>query len=244
MTPVDLLVFGPHPDDLEIGMAGTVARHTERGVTVGLCDLTRGERGSNGTPEERVAESTQAAHVLGAAWRVNLELPDGGLSIEASNTQPIIDLIRGARPAIVAIPYGRDRHPDHTAAHALLARAVFDAGLRRVAGAHPAWRVSRIVQYFINDSDRPSFVVDVSGVYERKRAALACHGSQFAPAPDAGVATRLTSPLFAQLIESRDAQFGALAGVRFAEGFIVSDPVVVDDLRALGVQTGDAERRP
>ena len=79
MSPAQLLVFGPHPDDIEIGMAGTIVRHVARGATVGLCDLTRGELGSNGTPDDRVAEAQEASKVLGAAWRVNLALPDGGL---------------------------------------------------------------------------------------------------------------------------------------------------------------------
>jgi bacillithiol biosynthesis deacetylase BshB1 len=218
---VDLLAFGPHPDDLEIGMAGTLARHVVLGARVGLCDLTRGEMGSNGTPQERVAEGEAAARVLGAAWRENLGLPDGALTLAREQITAVVELVRRARPTIVAIPYAVDRHPDHGACHHLLVRALFDAGLRRFAANGDPWRPTLVCSYFINDLTAPSFVVDVSDVYERKREALACYRSQFRPDAPGAVATRVTSPLFAQLVESRDAQFGAQAGVRWAEGFVV-----------------------
>jgi bacillithiol biosynthesis deacetylase BshB1 len=226
IAPVDLLAFGPHPDDIEIGMGGAIAKHVALGHRVGLCDLTRGEMGSNGTPEERLAEAEAARAVLGAAWRVNLGLPDGGLAASEPHVGPIVDLLRRARPGTIAIPFGGDRHPDHGAAHQLLVTAVFKAALRRHATNDPPWRAEWTCAYFINDSSAPSFVVDVSDVYEVKRRALACHRSQFSPGGDEAVATRLTSPLFLQLVESRDAQFGARAGVGFAEGFVVAEPVV------------------
>lgn len=226
VVPVHLLAFGPHPDDIEIGMGGTVAKHTSLGYDVGLCDLTRGELASNGTPEGRVAEAEAARAVLGAAWRVNLGLPDGNLSETESQVQAIVDLVRRSRPQVVAIPSGADRHPDHAAANRLLVCAVFKAGLRRYVTADPAWQVEWLCSYFINDSTTASFVVDVSDVYDTKRRALACHASQFEPPSRDAASTRLTSPLFRQLIESRDAQFGALSGVRFAEGFGAREPVM------------------
>jgi N-acetylglucosamine malate deacetylase 1 len=229
---VDLLAFGPHPDDIEIGMAGTVAKHAALGARVGLCDLTRGELGSNGTPEGRVQEGDAAARVLGAAWRVNLGLPDGGLSPTRDQVIAVTELIRRAQPSIVAIPHARDRHPDHGAAHVLLVRAIFDAGLRRFPATGDPWRARAVCSYFINDHDAPSFVVDVSEFYERKREALACYGSQFsAESPDA-VVTRLTSPLFARLVESRDSHFGAGADVRWAEGFVAQQPLRMSQLFA------------
>jgi len=221
-TQVDLLVFGPHPDDIEIGLGGTVARHTAAGHQVGLCDLTLGELSSNGTPAERQEEAVEAARVLGAAWRTNLEWPDGGITGAPDQLASAVDVIRRARPRSVAIPYWDDRHPDHVAASHALRQAVFKSGLRRFRPDLDAWRPEWLCFYFINDGAAPSFVVDVSAHYERKRAALACYKSQFAT--DAGgVATRLTHPTFTQLIESRDAQFGALAGVRFAEGIVVRE---------------------
>jgi bacillithiol biosynthesis deacetylase BshB1 len=229
---VDLLAFGPHPDDIEIGMGGTLAKHAALGTRIGLCDLTRGEMGSNGTPEERVAEADAAARVLGAAWRINLGLPDGGLSPTSGQVSAIVELIRRAQPAIVAVPHVSDRHPDHPAAHHLLLRAIFDAGLRRFAATGVPWRTSAVCSYFINDFAVPSFVVDVSEVYGRKREALECYRSQFRTDSPGAVATRLTSPLFTQLVESRDAQFGAQAGVRWAEGFVVQQPLRLPHLLA------------
>jgi bacillithiol biosynthesis deacetylase BshB1 len=223
---VDLLVFGPHPDDIEIGLGATIAAHADAGHAVGLCDLTRAELSSNGTPDERRREADAAAQVLGAAWRENLGWPDGGIAQTPELVRSAVELIRHHRPRALAIPYWADRHPDHRAASEVLSVAAFRSGLRRFETGEPPWRADWVCYYFINDSAPPSFVVDVSAHYERKRRALACYTSQFAPAADDGVPTRLTAPTFRQLIESRDAQFGALAGVAFAEGVVVKEPLV------------------
>ncbi|SRR6266508_4018567 len=222
---IDLLVFGPHPDDIEIGMGGTIACHTAAGHRVGLCDLTEGELASNGTRSERRAEAAAAARVLGALWRENLGWPDGGIAATPPLVRSAVDVIRRHRPRAIAIPYWDDRHPDHVAASHVLRTAVFTSGLRRYATDTDAWRPEWACYYFINDGAPPSFVVDVSGQYQRKRDALDCYRSQFAPAEDGAVTTRLTAVTFRQLIESRDAQFGAQIGVAFAEGFVVREPV-------------------
>ena len=228
MSPVDLLAFGPHPDDIEIGIGGTIARHVSLGFGVGLCDLTAGEMGSNGTPDERLVEAEAARVVLGASWRVNLRLADRAIGRSDEDLRAAVSLVRRAQPRAVALPYWSDRHPDHVAASRMLTEAVFNAGLRRYQAEGDVWKPERIYYYFINDSETPSFVIDVSEQYEIKRRALACHASQFRPA--GGVATRLTSPRFRQLVESRDAHTGALAGVAFAEGLIVRDPLVLPHL--------------
>jgi bacillithiol biosynthesis deacetylase BshB1 len=225
-TPVDLLAIGPHPDDIEIGIGGTVAKHVAIGHRVGLCDLTAGEMGSNGTVDERLAEAEAARKVFGAVWRLNLRLPDRAIGSDPEHMRLVAGLVRRARPRVVALPYWGDRHPDHIAASQLVAEGVFSAGLRRYAAAGEAWKPEWACYYFINDSAPPSFVVDVTDHYEIKRRALACHVTQFVPSGADAVATRLTSARFQQLIESRDAQFGALAGVAFAEGFVVKQPVV------------------
>jgi len=225
-SPVDLLAVGPHPDDIEIGIGGLVAKHVSLGHRVGLCDLTAGEMGSNGTVEERLAEAEAARAVLGAAWRVNLRLPDRAIGSEAEHMRVVAGFIRRAQPRVVAIPYWSDRHPDHVSASQLLTESVFNAGLRRYEAEGDAFKPESVCYYFINDSAPPSFVVDVSEHYETKRRALACFASQFRPSSTGAVSTRLTSALFTQLIESRDAQFGALAGVAFAEGIVVKHPVL------------------
>ena len=233
LSTVHLLVIGPHPDDIEIGFGGAVALHVARGFRVGLCDLTGGELGSNGTVEERLAEAEAARAVLGAEWRVNLGWPDGGPYDTTDHTLDIVRLVRTVRPEVVAIPYWQDRHPDHRAASDALSRALFTSGLRRFAvppeqgseGKEP-WRPKRVCYYFINDDAPVSFGLDVSAVYDKKRQALDCHRTQFTPpAPDA-VPTRLTAPTFRQLIESRDAHLGARTGVAFAEGVVVREPLL------------------
>lgn len=224
--PLDLLVFGPHPDDLEIGLGATIARHTAAGFTVGLCDLTAGEMGSNGTPEQRLAEAESARAILGAAWRKNLHWPDRRIGSDRDHLDQAVAFVRQHQPRVVAVPYWSDRHPDHAAASAVLTDAVFNAALRRYPAEGDAWSVEWICYYFINDSVTPSFIIDVSAHYESKRRALDCHVTQF-DAQSAGAApTRLNTRLFRQLIESRDAQFGARAGVQWAEGFVVRESIV------------------
>jgi bacillithiol biosynthesis deacetylase BshB1 len=221
----DIVAFGPHPDDIEIGLGATIAAHTSAGHAVGLCDLTRGELSSNGTPAQRQVEADAAASVLGAAWRENLAWPDGGITTSPESIRSAVQVIRRHRPRAIAIPYWDDRHPDHRAASAVLGVAAFTSGLRRYETGEAPWRPDWICYYFINDAATPSFVIDVSASYDRKRQALACYASQFAVRDEGAVATRLTDPTFSQLIESRDAQFGALAGVAFAEGIVVKEPV-------------------
>src|SRR5260370_39079361 len=221
----DIIAFGPHPDDVEIGLGGSIASHSDAGYAVGLCDLTLGELSSNGTPEERRVEADAAAAVLGAAWRENLGWPDGRITRAPEVVRSAVDVIRRHRPRAIAIPYWDDRHPDHPAASQVLRLAAFKSGLRRYQSDADPWSPEWICYYFINDSVPPSFVVDVSAHYERKRQALDCHRSQFQPAGARPLPTRLSAPTFRQLIESRDAQFGALAGVAFAEGVVVREPV-------------------
>jgi bacillithiol biosynthesis deacetylase BshB1 len=229
MDPVDLLVFGPHPDDIEIGFGGSVAVHVAQGIRVGLVDLTRGELGSNGTPEEREAEGEAAREVLGAVWRHNLRWPDGAITGTAEQILDLVRLVRSARPRTVVLPHRADRHPDHVSASDVLTRGIFNSALRRVDPSTPAWRPDWICCYFINDAVEPSFAIDVSAHYETKRQALACHASQFAPSQPDSVSTRLTASTFMQMIESRDALLGARTGVAYAEGLVVGEPILRAD---------------
>lgn len=226
---VTLLAFGPHPDDIEIGVGGTIAKQVRHGHQVGLCDLTRGELSSNGTVDERLAEARAGAAVLGVAWRENLEWPDGDIG-GREQIRSAVELVRSCRPATILIPHWADRHPDHVTASQVLTTAVFKSGLRKYEAAGDPWRPDWVCYYFINDTASPSFVVDVSEDYDTKRRALDCHRSQFAPEAGDAVSTRLTSPRFRQLIEARDAGFGVSVGVRFAEGFVVREPVVRPDV--------------
>jgi N-acetylglucosamine malate deacetylase 1 len=224
--PLDLLVFGPHPDDLEIGLGGTIARHTAEGWRVGLCDLTRGELGSNGTPEQRLREAEEARTVLGADWRENLGWPDRGITGASDQVNDVVRLVRKWQPRAIALPYWEDRHPDHVAASRVLTEAVFNARLRRFPREDGAWAPDWVCYYFINDAAPFSFAIDVSSHYSTKLRALECYRSQFRTDADNAVTTRLNSPTFLRLVESRDEQCGALAGVNFAEGVVVKEPVL------------------
>ena len=233
MTRVDVLAFGPHPDDIEIGIGGIVAVHVDRGHEVGLCDLTQGELGTNGSAEERIREAQEAAEVLGVAWRENLGWPDGGIAGDratAEHVRSAVEFIRQVRPFVVAIPYWQDRHPDHEAASRVLKEAVFRAGLRQYAANGTAWKPDWTCYYFINEVSTPAFVVDITGSYDRKRKALACHRSQFRPTGEGAAETRLTGLRFLQMIESRDAHLGSVVGVGYAESVVVEEPLVRDGL--------------
>jgi bacillithiol biosynthesis deacetylase BshB1 len=157
---------------------------------------------------------------------LNLRWPDRAIGTETQHELAVTELIRKVRPKAIALPYWSDRHPDHVAASRVLTDAIFNAGLRRYKAEGAPWKPDMTSYYFINESTQPSFVVDVTEQYDIKRRALACHASQFRPSDASGVQTRLTSPRFMTLIESRDAQFGVLAGVDFAEGFVIREPVL------------------
>lgn len=229
---IDLLAFGPHPDDAELGMGGTLALHSQTGLRTAIVDLTRGEMGSNGTPAMRIAEGEQAARILGCAFRTNLGLPDRGLDPrDPEQLLRVVNAIRSLRPRTVAVNWGEDRHPDHRSACQLVEEAVFTAGLRRYETEFDPYRPeSQLVYYFINDDCEPSFVVDITQVYPKKSESVFAHRSQFA-LQDGGVQTRLNRTVgLPYLVESRDRLFGAKAGVEFAEGFRVKRPLLISGL--------------
>lgn len=241
---VDIVAFGPHPDDVEIGCAGTLALHTARGHRVAIVDLTRGEMGSNGSPVERWAEAEAAARILGVAERRCLDLPDRGLAggitagplTPAEQLQRCVEALRTLRPRVVLAPWGDDRHPDHVAAHHLLREAVFNAGLGRYETDQEPHRVLRMVFYFINRAAEPSFLVDITGQWPKKIESLFAHASQFRR--DGGrVETRLNRDHgLAALVEARDRYFGAQAGTGYAEGFRLADPPVLPGLPDLAAR--------
>ncbi len=214
-----ILAVGAHPDDVEIGMGGTVAAHTAAGHEVTILDLTRGELSTNGTARERAAEALEAAAILGAA-REDLGLPDLGFAVDGESVRALVDVIRRLRPAIVLGPYWEDRHPDHVRCSRLVTEAAFAAGVAKFAPGRAAHRPPLTAYYFINTEAVPSFVIDVSAHYERKLAALAAHRTQFDRSPGHSRGTPLNDPNFLSFVQSRDRLFGAKTGVTFAEGFV------------------------
>lgn len=225
---VDLLAFGPHPDDVELCAGGWLVRAAVSGQRCVIVDLTRGEAGTHGTPEQRAQEAAAAAVVLGLVARENLALPDGALTVSEAMEEPIVAAIRRWRPRIVLGPCLEDRHPDHLAAAQLVQRAYYGATIgRRAGGRLPPHRADAWVQYFGHLEPTPSFVVDVSDVWARRMDAVRCYASQLRPAGEA--ATNISSPDFERRMETRFAYWGARIGARYGEPFRMDRCVPLDD---------------
>ncbi|MFC0559908.1 bacillithiol biosynthesis deacetylase BshB1 [Halalkalibacter alkalisediminis] len=233
MRKLDILAFGAHPDDVEIGMGATLAKYVEAGYRVGICDLTKAELSSNGTVEIRQAEAKRAADVLGIDVRIQLTMADRGLKmISNDELAELVSIIRKYRPSIVFAPFKKDRHPDHGACAKLIEEAVFNAGIKKYPckSRLDAYRPRDLYYYFINGYQHPDFVVDVTKTMEKKKQALMVYESQFVKTDDS-VDTPLTNDYIA-VVEGRERLFGKEVGVAFAEGFMTSKPIIVPDFFA------------
>lgn len=226
MITLDILAFGAHPDDVEIGMAGTLAKHTRSGFAVGICDLTQAEMSSNGTVTLRQAEAKRAGEILQLTIRDNLCLPDRGLEVSKEHIQAVVVTIRYYRPRIICIPYWEDRHPDHIRCSHIVQEAIFNTKLRHYMPHLPAHTVEYVFFYFINDIITPSFVMDISTVYEEKKKTLACYESQFMKSTDNYVNTPLNQCYIERTI-ARDMLLGQPHGFAYAEGFITKQPYAI-----------------
>lgn len=226
---LDILIFGAHPDDAEIGMGATIYKHVLAGYRVGICDLTRAEMSSNGTVESRRLEAEAASQILGLSVRTNLGLPDRGLSMDAEQIAMIVKEIRQHRPRIVFAPYWQDRHPDHVMCSHLVGEAVFNAKLRKYLPDFDSVQVDQVYSYFINDMPEPDLLVDVSDVYHHKIAALQAYQSQFLPsAEQQDRVETLLNQGYLEKVEARDRVLGQQRMCRFAEGFISKQPYLVN----------------
>lgn len=231
---LDVLAIGAHPDDVELGCGGTVALLASQGRKVGILHLTRGERGTRGTPAEREAEARAAGAALGVEEVAFLDCGDGGLRRGEQEEDALIALLRHYRPELLLGPSPADRHPDHGRAHRLVADAAFYAGLRR-RGTGQAHRPAAIYSYMQHDPFEPQFIVDVSATWEKKVAALAAYGSQLHQ-PDQKrdePATKVASPEFAHAVVGRAQHFGLMIGAAYGEPFWSPLPPAVHDLFAL-----------
>ncbi|NOU72045.1 bacillithiol biosynthesis deacetylase BshB1 [Paenibacillus sp. LMG 31458] len=223
---LDILIFGAHADDAEIGMGATIAKHTKRGLKVGLCDLTYAEMSSNGTVETRIEEAELAASILGVKVRTNLGLPDRGLFATQANIERITQEIRKFKPRIVFAPYWQDRHPDHVACSGLVQEAVFNAKLRKYLPDSEPVNVEQMYFYFINDVYEADLMVDVTDCYDEKITALSAYRSQFITGQGT-VATPLNQG-YIERVEARDRILGQKRLLTYAEGFVSKLPLVVD----------------
>lgn len=228
---VDILAFGAHSDDVEIGMGGTIAKFTAQGKTAVICDLTEAELSSNGTVGIRKEEAAKAARILGVKERIQLTLPDRGLLKSEDGIRRIVSVIRACRPKTVFMPYPKDRHPDHGNAAALVEEAVFSAGIHKYRDHQelPAHKAQRVYYYMINGFHRPDFVIDITETIDLKKESLHAYQSQFIPTAQS-VNTPLTNG-YIEMVEARERLYGKEAGTGYAEGFFSKQlPVLNDDV--------------
>lgn len=224
---LDILAVGAHPDDVEIGMGGSLARYGSQGFQTAIVNLTRAELSSNGTVERRQIEAEEAAKVLHSK-RIQWTYPDRELlDYKTECIQSLVEVIRKYRPKLVFAPYFKDRHPDHGHCHEIVKEAVFSAGIKRYLPDLPweAYRPKALYYYQINGMIEPDFIVDISDYMETKLKALACYSSQFYLG-EGEVKTPLNDG-FLQRLEGRERIIGNEAGVKYGEGFRTDKPLLI-----------------
>jgi len=233
---LDVLAIAAHPDDIEQTCGGTLIRMAERGYRTGALDLTAGDMGTRGTPEQRLAEAEVAARHLRLTWRGNLRFPDARLEDTLSARMTLAVKIRELRPRVVILPYWEGRHPDHYRASELGYEACFLAGLKKLDEYSAPHRPYKVIYASLYANVKPSFVVDISSQFEARMAALLSYESQYGVQSDG-------SALFPQEQEIRErlgaaARFyGNLIGVKYGEPFVVKETMEVDDIVNMGVRS-------
>jgi bacillithiol biosynthesis deacetylase BshB1 len=238
MMTLDLLAIAAHPDDVELTCGGTLIRAAQQGYKTGILDLTRGEMGTRGTPETRRREAAAAARILGVKVRENLGLPDSALEVNQDYKLALAAKIRELRPHTVILPYWEARHPDHAAAGLLGYQGCFAAGLKRLAIAGEAFRPFKILYSTLYAPVRPSFVVDITAQFARRRRAILAYHSQFRPSKGAR-----KSKVYLHIDDLEDEMrmmsrhYGQMIGVRYAEPFLVKEMMQVDDLVKMSVRS-------
>ena len=232
---LDILAIGAHPDDVELGCGATLAKEINNGKKIGILDLTRGELGTRGTPEIREKEAKNAAEILGAKFRQNLEFSDGFIVNNAASQLEVIKIIRKYRPDIVLCNAIEDRHVDHGKASKLASDACFLSGLEKIdtilnGNNQKPWRPKHVYHYIQWKNIEPDFVVDVSDFLGKKLEAVFAFGSQFHRKDADEPETPISSTNFRDSITYRAQDLGRLIGVEYAEGFTVERYVAVKSL--------------
>ena len=230
MSKLDILAFGPHPDDVELFCAGTLLSHIAQGKKVGIIDLTRGELGTRGNAETRKQEAINAAKIIGVTARENLELADGFFQNDTESKLKVIQILRKYQPEIVLASTLRARHPDHERGGKLVAECCFLAGLRKIetfgnnSQPQAAHRPKALYHYLQNVYVAPDFVVDISPFMPQKIEAVKAYTTQFYNpnvAPNEPT-TYISTEGYFDSIRGRAAQLGLQIGVQYAEGFTFS----------------------
>jgi len=233
---LDILAIAAHPDDIEQTCGGTLIAMAEKGYRTGALDLTAGDMGTRGTPEQRLAEAELAARHLRLQWRGNMRFPDARLENDIGARMSLAVKIRELRPRVVILPYWEARHPDHYRAAELGYEACFLAGLKKLDEYSEPHRPHKVLYSALYANVTPSFVVDISAQFEARMSALLSYESQYGGRGEG-------SDLFPQEQEIRErlgaiARFyGNLIGVRYGEPFVVKEAMQVDDIVAMGVRS-------
>ena len=235
---LDILAFGAHPDDVELGCGGTVAKEVSKGKKVGIIDLTRGELGTRGSVDLRDQESKLASNVLGLELRENLNFKDGFFQNNESNQIEIIKVIRKYRPEIVLCNAEDDRHIDHPKAAELVSSACFLSGLRKIETVDNGknqieWRPKNVYHYIQWKNSSPDFLVDISGFISIKLEAIKAYSSQFYDPNSNEPETPISTKNFIDNVINRSADLGRLIGVEHAEGFTSKKSLGINTLEDL-----------
>lgn len=235
---LDILAFGAHPDDVELGCAGTIAKEIHLGKKVGVVDLTRGELGTRGSAELRDKEAAEAADILGVSVRENLGFADGFFKNDKEHQLQVIKTIRKYKPDIVLCNAISDRHIDHPKGSKLVSDACFLSGLLKIETeidgiVQEKWRPKQVYHYIQWENVAPDFVVDVTGFMDQKEASVLAYSSQFFNPKSNAPETPITSKNFTESVRYRAKDLGRLIGVDFAEGFTSERYVAVENLSKL-----------
>lgn len=235
---LDILAFGAHPDDVELGCGGTLAKEISNHKKVGIIDLTRGELGTRGSVELRDLEAKKAALVLGVSVRENLGLRDGFFQNNEENQMKVIEIIRKYRPKIVLCNAVSDRHIDHGKGSSLVSDACFLSGLRKIETfvegvKQEAFRPQVVYHYIQWNQTQPDFVVDITGFMEAKLNAVLAYSSQFFNPNTQDPVTPIATQNFLDSLTYRAQDLGRMIGTDFAEGFTVERLLAVNYLEDL-----------
>ena len=224
---LDVLAIAAHPDDTGLTCSGTLAKLSRQGKKVGVLDLTQGEMGTRGTPEQRLIEAQNAAEILGLTVRKNLGLPDCGLQNTEYHHRVIMEMVRHYRPDICLINAPDDRHPDHRDASLLVSDVLFYSGLQKIQTydsfetPQEPWRPAHILHYLQHWNLEPTIVFDISDTIEIREKAIMAFESQFNnPAGDGEPETYVSTPEFFEALRGKARHYGQLIGVEFGEPFI------------------------
>src|SRR6185437_11721635 len=232
---LDILVFASHPDDAELGCAGTIISQIEKGNKVGIIDLTMGELGTRGTIESRAKEAAAATELLKLSARENLRFADGFFENDKPHLIEVIKVIRKYQPEIVIANAVEDRHPDHGQGASLVARACFLSGLIKIETAiygqvQKAWRPKQLYHYIQDRYIKPDFIVDITPYWAKKVEAIKAFQTQFHNPDSKEPITHISTPDFLPFIEARAMEMGHAIGVKYGEGFTKEKQLGVKNL--------------